>query len=140
GGGGGGGEDGGTASSPGITDESITLGVTTPLSGGTAGPGTCTVVGLAAYFGAANAEGGVEFGDGKTREVVIEAFDDTYDPQKALSAFQQNSSSVFAFTSGLGTPTNRAYREAAIDAEVPQVLIQTGDPIFSDRTESPWQL
>jgi ABC-type branched-subunit amino acid transport system substrate-binding protein len=139
-GGGGGGDGDGAAASPGITDDSITLGVTTPLSGGTAGPGTCTVAGLAAYFGAVNADGGVEFGDGKTREVTIEAFDDTYDPQKSLSNFQQNQADVFAFTSGLGTPTNRAFREAAIDNEVPQVLVQTGDPIFSDREESPWQL
>jgi ABC-type branched-subunit amino acid transport system substrate-binding protein len=43
-------------------------------------------------------------------------------------------------TSGLGTPTNRAWREAAIADEVPQVLIQTGDPIFSDPKQSPWQL
>ena len=43
-------------------------------------------------------------------------------------------------TAGLGTPTNRAWREAAIADEVPQVLIMTGDPIFSDTKESPWQL
>ncbi|KQZ05236.1 MULTISPECIES: ABC transporter substrate-binding protein [unclassified Microbacterium] len=136
-GGGTGGGDGGSAASPGITDDTITLGVTTPLSGATAGPGNCTVAGLVAYFGET---GPVEFGDGKTREVVIEAFDDAYDPQKALSNFQQNQADVFAFTSGLGTPTNRAYREAAIEEEVPQVLVMTGDPLFSDRTESPWQL
>lgn len=141
GGGGGGGEGGeGVTASPGITDDSITLGVTTPLSGGTAGPGNCTVAGLVAYMGAANEAGGIEFGDGTTRTVEIEAFDDTYDPQKALSNFQQNNNDVFAFTSGLGTPTNRAFREAAIDTEVPQVLVQTGDPIFSDQAESPWQL
>jgi ABC-type branched-subunit amino acid transport system substrate-binding protein len=136
-GGGEGGGEGGAAASPGITDDSITLGVTTPLSGGTAGPGNCTVAGLVAYFGQA---GPIEFGDGKTREVTVEAYDDTYDPQKALSNFQQNQANVFAFTSGLGTPTNRAYREAAIEEEVPQVLVMTGDPIFSDREESPWQL
>lgn len=137
GGSGGGGEGG---SSPGITDDSITLGVTTPLSGGTAGPGNCTVAGLVAYMGERNADGGIEFGDGKTRTVEVEAWDDAYDPQKALQNFQQNSGDVFAFTSGLGTPTNLAYREAAIDEEVPQVLVQTGDPIFSDEAESPWQL
>lgn len=132
--------DDATAASPGITDESITLGVTTPLSGATAGPGTCTVAGLVAYMGERNAEGGIEFGDGMTRTVEIDAYDDAYDPQKALQNFQQNHTDVFAFTSGLGTPTNRAYREAAIDEEVPQVLVQTGDPLFSDQTESPWQL
>lgn len=141
--GGGGGEGGGdgAAASPGITDDSITLGVTTPLSGPTAGPGTCTVAGLEAYMGAVNADGGIEFGDGKTREVEIKTYDDTYDPQKALANFQQMvSDNVFAATSGLGTPTNRAWREAAIDEEFPQVLIMTGDPLFSDQEESPWQL
>lgn len=131
------GDGDGAAASPGITDDSITLGVTTPLSGTTAGPGNCTVAGLVAYFGQA---GPIEFGDGKTREVKVEAFDDAYDPQKALSNFQQNQDKVFAFTSGLGTPTNRAYREAAIEDEVPQVLVMTGDPIFSTPSESPWQL
>jgi len=136
----GGGSEGGDAASPGITDDTLTLGVTTPLSGATAGPGNCTVAGLVAYMGERNDEGGIEFGDGKTRKIEVEAWDDAYDPQKALQNFQQNENDVFAFTSGLGTPTNSAYREAAIDDEVPQVLVQTGDPIFSDQTESPWQL
>src|SRR5215207_5671030 len=128
------------APSPGITDDSITLGITTPLSGATAGPGTCTVAGVKAYFGAKNAAGGVEFGDGKTRTVEIEALDDTYDPQKAKANYDQLKDDVFAMTAGLGTPTNRAWREAAIADEVPQVLIMTGDPLFSDTEESPWQL
>jgi branched-chain amino acid transport system substrate-binding protein len=128
------------APSPGITDDSITLGITTPLSGATAGPGTCTVAGVTAYFGAKNAAGGVEFGDGKTRTVEIEALDDTYDPQKAKANYDQLKDDVFAMTAGLGTPTNRAWLDAAIADEVPQVLIMTGDPIFSDTEESPWQL
>ncbi|MBZ4488376.1 ABC transporter substrate-binding protein [Microbacterium sp. cx-55] len=139
-GGGGDASDGGSAASPGITDTSISLGITTPLSGATAGPGTCTVAGISAYFGAKNAEGGVEFGDGKTRTVDIQALDDAYDPQKAKANYDQLKDSVFAMTAGLGTPTNRAYREAAIADEVPQVLVMTGDPIFSDTEQSPWQL
>lgn len=139
---GGGGSDAtsGGEASPGITDTSISLGITTPLSGATAGPGTCTVAGITAYFGAKNADGGVEFGDGKTRTVEIEALDDAYDPQKAKANYDQLKDSVFAMTAGLGTPTNRAYREAAIADEVPQVLVMTGDPIFSETEESPWQL
>jgi branched-chain amino acid transport system substrate-binding protein len=135
------GQGNGAGASPGITDTAITLGVTTPLSGPTAGPGTCTVAGLAAYFGAVNAAGGVKFGDGKTRTVNIKSYDDAYDPQKSLSNFQQMvSDNVFAVTSGLGTPTNRAFRDAAISQKVPQVLVMTGDPLFSDRKQSPWQL
>ncbi|MGY2003429.1 ABC transporter substrate-binding protein [Blastococcus sp. SYSU DS1024] len=136
--GGGDGADGG--SSPGITDSTVTLGITTPLSGPTAGPGTCTVAGVTAYFGAKNAEGGVEFGDGTTRTVEIEARDDAYDPQQAKANYDQLKNDVFAMTAGLGTPTNRAWRDAAIADEVPQVLIMTGDPLFSDVDESPWQL
>jgi len=139
----GGGDASGSAApaSPGITDTSITLGITSPLTGATAGPGNCTVDGAKAYFGAKNAAGGIEFGDGKTRTVEIKAYDDGYDPQKALANFQQMvSDGVFAAGIGLGTPTNRAWREAAIDEGVPQVLVMTGDPLFSDRTQSPEQL
>ena len=134
-----GGGSGGSAST-GITDSTVTLGITTPLSGPTAGPGSCTVAGIKAYFGAANAKGGVKFGDGKTRKVQIKALDDAYDPQKAKGNYDQLKGSVFAMTAGLGTPTNRAFRQAAIADKVPQVLVMTGDPIFSNTQESPWQL
>lgn len=141
-GGGGDGDGGGeAAASPGITDTSLTFGITSPLTGPTAGPGNCTVDGALAYFGVKNADGGIEFGDGKTRTIEIKSYDDTYDPQKALANFQQMvADDVFAAGIGLGTPTNRAWREAAIDEEFPQVLVMSGDPIFSDREESPWQL
>ncbi|WP_214403651.1 ABC transporter substrate-binding protein [Pseudonocardia lacus] len=137
-----GGGDGatGAAASPGITDTTVRLGISTPLSGSTAGPGTCTVAGVKAYFGAKNAAGGVAFGDGKTRTVEIEALDDGYDPQRAKANYDSLKDDVFAMTAGLGTPTNRAWREAAIADEVPQVLVMTGDPLFSDTQESPWQL
>src|SRR5690242_5451071 len=131
---------GGSSSSPGITDTTLTLGITTPLSGATAGPGTCTVAGVKAYFGAKDAQGGIKFGDGKTRKVEIKALDDTYDPQKAKANYDQLKGDVFAMTAGLGTPTNRAWRQAAIADKVPQVLVMTGDPIFSDSKQSPWQL
>ena len=141
------GDSGGDASegpaeaSPGITDTTLTFGITSPLTGATAGPGNCTVDGALAYFGVKNDEGGIEFGDGKTRTIEIKAYDDAYDPQKALANFQQMvSDGVFAAGVGLGTPTNRAWREAAIDEGVPQVLVMTGDPIFSDRAESPEQI
>lgn len=134
------GASGAAKASPGITDTTVTFGITTPLSGTTAGPGTCTVAGLKAYAGAKNAAGGFAFGDGKTRKMEITALDDAYDPQKAAANFAQLKDKVFAMTAGLGTPTNRAWREAAAAAQVPQALIMTGDPIFSDKTQSPWAL
>ena len=127
--------------SPGITDTTITFGTTAPLTGNAAGVGNCAVDGAVAYFEEKNAEGGITFGDGKVRTVEIKAYDDGYDPQRALANFQQMvGDGVFGAALSLGTPTNRAWREAAIAEEVPQVLLQTGDPLFSDREESPWQL
>src|SRR5690625_7562953 len=61
------------AASPGITDTEIHLGATTPLTGPTAGQGNCTVDGAAAYRGLKNAAGGIERGDGKTRQVECRA-------------------------------------------------------------------
>jgi branched-chain amino acid transport system substrate-binding protein len=135
------GDGGASEASPGITEDSVTIGINTPLTGATAGPGNCTADGAIAYFGVKNAEGGIEFGDGVTRTVEIETYDDTYDPQKSLANFQQMvADEVFIAGLGLGTPTNRAWREAAIAEGVPQVLVMTGDPLFSDREESPMQL
>jgi branched-chain amino acid transport system substrate-binding protein len=135
-------DTGGAAeASPGITDDSLLFGISTPLTGATAGPGNCTADGALAYFGTKNAEGGIEFGDGKTRQIEIKTYDDEYNPEKSAANFQQMvADDVFAAGLGLGTPTNRAWREAAIDEGVPQVLVMTGDPIFSDRAESPVQL
>ena len=50
------GTEGGGEASPGITDDSITLGITTPLSGPTAGPGTCTGAGITAWKDVETAE------------------------------------------------------------------------------------
>src|SRR5450830_1225359 len=70
----------GSATSPGITDKSLSLGISSPLSGPTAGPGSCSVAGLYSYLEAKNATGGFEFGDGKTRKVNLTYLDDAYDP------------------------------------------------------------
>ena len=130
-----------SAASPGITDDTIVIGSTSPLTGNAAGVGQCSVDGATAYFDKRNAEGGIAFGDGKTRRVEIKPYDNGYDPQKALANFQQmTTDGVFATALSLGTPTNRAWREAAIKEGVPQVLVITGDPLFSDREQSPWQM
>ncbi|GAA1996277.1 ABC transporter substrate-binding protein [Microbacterium ulmi] len=144
------GRDGGTATpeesdevvaSPGITDDSLLFGISTPLTGTTAGPGNCTADGAIAYFGTKNDEGGIAFGDGKTRTIEIKKYDDEYNPEKSAANFQQMvADGVFAAGIGLGTPTNRAWREAAIEEGVPQVLVMTGDPLFNDRAASPMQL
>jgi len=137
GGGGGDGDGGEVEASPGITDEEITFGITTPLSGPTAGPGTCTVAGVTAYMERRNEEGGIEFGDGQTRTVQIRSYDDAYDPSRAVSNFRQMiNDGVFGDILSLGTPTNLAVMPLANEQEVPQVFLTTGASQFSEDPEA----
>src|SRR5690606_34667313 len=137
GGGGGDGDGGEVEASPGITDEEITFGITTPLSGPTAGPGTCTVAGVTAYMERRNEEGGIEFGDGQTRTVQIRSYDDAYDPSRAVSNFRQMiNDGVFGDILSLGTPTNLAVMPPANEQEVPQVFLTTGASQFSEDPEA----
>jgi branched-chain amino acid transport system substrate-binding protein len=128
------------SASPGITDDSISIGISSPLSGATAGPGSCTIAGLDAYIEAKNAAGGFEFGDGKTRQVDFTYLDDVYDPAKAVSNFRQLlNDDMFAYVGALGTPTNAAVMPIAEEEEVPQVLLTTGARTFSsDQDAHPW--
>jgi branched-chain amino acid transport system substrate-binding protein len=130
------------AASPGITDTSVTLGMSTPLSGTTAGPGTCTVAGLDSYLEAKNASGGFKFGDGKTRKVTLNYLDDAYDPAKAVSNFRSLvSKGIFAYVGALGTPTNSAVMPIANQQKVPQVLLMAGASTFSaDQKADPWTI
>ncbi|GAA4414848.1 ABC transporter substrate-binding protein [Georgenia halophila] len=139
---GGGGNDGGggggeVEASQGITDDQITFGISSPLSGPTAGPGTCTVAGITAYMERRNAEGGIEFGDGKTRTVEIKAYDDAYDPARAVSNFRQMlDDGVFGQVQSLGTPTNLAVMPLANERGVPHVFLTTGATAFSEDPEA----
>lgn len=140
-----GGDDSGQADapSPGITDDSLLLGISAPLSGPTAGPGSCTVAGLYTYLEAKNADGGFEFGDGKTRTVTLNYLDDTYDPAKTVTNFRQlvDEDEIFAYVGALGTPTNSAIMPLANEEEVPQVLLVTGATKFSaDQEANPWTM
>jgi ABC-type branched-subunit amino acid transport system substrate-binding protein len=131
---------GDSSASPGITDTTLSLGISTPLSGTTAGPGSCTVAGLDSFLEAQNAKGGFEFGDGKTRKVELTYLDDAYDPAKAVSNFRQLvNKGIFAYVGALGTPTNAAVQPLANKQKVPQVLIMAGANQFSDdKAANPW--
>lgn len=125
------------ANDPGITDTTITLGSDTPLSGGLAGPGSCALAGMQAYLYAANAAGGIKFGDGKTRTVKIKSYDDAYDPSKAVSNFRQMiSQDVFADVGGLGSANNLAIMPIATQQKVPLVFPQSGSSVFSSHQKT----
>lgn len=130
------------APSPGITDTTLSLGISSPLTGATAGPGSCSVAGLYTYLEAKNADGGFEFGDGKTRQVNLTYLDDAYDPAKAVTNFNTLvDGGIFAYVGALGTPTNAAIMPIANEGGIPQVLLMTGASTFSkDTTANPWTM
>lgn len=133
---------GGATTSPGITKTTLSLGISSPLSGATAGPGSCSVAGLYSYLEAKNATGGFTFGDGETRKVKLTYLDDAYDPARALSNFKQLvNEDIFAYVGALGTPTNAAIMPVANQEKVPQVLLMTGATAFSkDQKANPWTI
>jgi len=138
-----GGDNGGeTASSPGITDDSVLIGTTTSLSGVAGAPGTCSQKGFEAFFESANADGGIKFGDGKTRKVNTKVLDDAYDPAKAVSNFRQLiNDGMFANAGNLGTRTNLAIMPVAASEKVPQIFVLSGNTGFSsDQKANPWTL
>jgi ABC-type branched-subunit amino acid transport system substrate-binding protein len=128
------------ASDPGITDTKVTIGSSTPLSGPVALPGSQALAGLTAYFGAVNDDGGVKFGDGKTRTVEIKSYDDAWDPAKAVSNFRQMAAEgVFADVGSLGSGNNIATMPLANELKLPNIFVQaTNDKVSANQKENPW--
>lgn len=137
----GGGGQGETA--PGITDDTVKLGGSFPLSGPVSDAGTAQSGGLKAFYEAVNADGGVKMQDGKTRRIEFVYYDDAYDPGRMVQNFRKlvDQDQVLAFTGALGTATNAAVMPTANQEEVPQVFIASGASLFSaNQEENPWTL
>src|SRR5580700_11446615 len=91
-----------TASAPGITPTTITIGSHQPLTG-PAAPGYSEIAPAStAYFNYVNANGGI-YG----RKIAYKFLDDGYDPTKTASVVRQLvlQDNIYALFNGLGTPT-----------------------------------
>jgi serine/threonine protein kinase/ABC-type branched-subunit amino acid transport system substrate-binding protein len=86
----------------GVTDDTITLGMSAAFSGGSRELGNRMKLGLETAFAAVNDAGGV---DG--RSVKLLALDDGYEGARALANVQEliNERGVFAIVGNVGTPT-----------------------------------
>src|SRR5579859_1393242 len=130
-----------TASAPGITPTTITIGSHQPLTG-PAAPGYSEIAPAAnAYFQYVNANGGV-YG----RKIVYKYLDDGYDPTKTASIVRQLvlQDSVYAIFNGLGTPTHLAAVSFLNAQKVPDVFVASGCDCWNQPTTYPetfgWQL
>lgn len=110
------------AETPGVTDNSVLIGSCSALDGPAHVLGRQTVLGASAYLHMVNDEGGI-FG----RKVQLQAFDDSYDPDKAPACFKRMmKEGVFALGFFVGTPTAKIYVPMAQEEKVPVVGLFTG--------------
>jgi branched-chain amino acid transport system substrate-binding protein len=110
------------AETPGVTDNSILIGSCSALDGPAHFLGRQTVLGASAYLHMVNDDGGV-FG----RKIQLQAFDDSYDPDRAPACFKRMiREGVFALGFFVGTPTAKVYVPLAQEEKIPVVGLFTG--------------
>lgn len=130
------------ATDPGITDETVKLGTSFPLSG-PASSYAPLARSMQACFKDANAGGGVQMGDGKTRTVEFTVLDDGYQPDRTLENARRlvTQEKVFALFGVVGTATNGAIVDYVNQQEVPHVFLPTGAAKWGTSTDKwPWTI
>jgi branched-chain amino acid transport system substrate-binding protein len=110
------------AQTPGVTENSILIGSCSALDGPARVLGRQTVLGASAYLHMVNDEGGL-YG----RKIQLQAFDDSYDPERAPACFKRMvKEGVFALGFFVGTPTAKVYVPLAQEEKIPVVGLFTG--------------
>jgi ABC-type branched-subunit amino acid transport system substrate-binding protein len=124
-----------TASAPGITATTITIGSTQPLTG-RAAPGYSEISPASnAYFQHVNDHGGI-YG----RKITYWYYDDGYNPTNTASLTRKLilEDKVFAMFSALGTPTHSAVVDYINSQRVPDLFVSTGCNCWNDVANHPW--
>jgi hypothetical protein len=130
-----------TASAPGITPTTITIGSHQPLTG-VAAPGYDEIAPAStAYFDYVNAHGGI-YG----RKIAYKYLNDQYNPTDTVSVVKQLvlQDNVYAIFDGLGTPTHLAVTSFLNSEKVPDVFVASGCECWNAPKTLPetfgWQL
>ena len=126
-----------TASAPGITATTITIGSHQPLTG-VAAPGYSEIAPASnAYFQYVNAHGGI-YG----RKIVYKYLNDQYNPTITSSVVHQLvlQDNVYAIFNGLGTPTHLAVAQYLNSAKVPDVFVSSGCECWNAPVQVPVHL
>ena len=123
-----------SAADPGVTRTTITIGMTTPLTG-PASPGYLNIAPAAkAYFDYVNANGGIN-----GRKVDLKVYDDQYNPARTKIGTSQliNRDKIFAMFGALGTPTHSAVVQDLNRRGIPDVFVNTGGASFDNPRRYP---
>jgi len=128
------------ASETGITNRTIVIGGTFPLTG----PASLYApipASMKAYFSYINSRKGP---DGRRgiygRQIVFKYYDDGYNPANSVQLTRKlvEEDKVFAVVGSLGTEVNLAIRPYLNARKVPQILVSTGATVFSEADKYPW--
>jgi branched-chain amino acid transport system substrate-binding protein len=122
---------------PGVTDATVLLGGTVPLTGeaaafGSVGPGA------KAYFDHVNARGGVH-----GRRIEYRFYDDAYNPAQTVQLTRRlvEQDRVFAVFNSVGTANNLAVRDYLNAQKVPQLFVGDGSQsIGRSFARYPWTM
>jgi ABC-type branched-subunit amino acid transport system substrate-binding protein len=113
--------------SPGITADTVKIGITAPLTG-PAAIFSGVAEGVRVRIEAANAAGGVTMADGATRNIELIVEDDALDPQRSLSNVRKlvERDEVFAIVATAATPNNLAIGRYTQRNGIPNVFMYSG--------------
>lgn len=123
---------------PGVTDSTVKIGSSYPLSGPLAANGTAAMSAAKSYFDAVNDDGGVKMADGKTRKIDFVYYDDGYDPARTVQNYKKltTQDNVFALFQTFGTSPNLSIMDSANADKVPQLFVHSGAAVFSEDQEA----
>jgi branched-chain amino acid transport system substrate-binding protein len=116
-----------TASAPGVTSSTITIGIDVPLSGPVASSGLGLEPAFKAVADWANANGGIN-----GRKLKFDFVDTAYDATTAATVVKQlvQQDNVFAIDDNFGTPPVQATYQYLNEQGVPDINAYAGDPPF----------
>ncbi|BDV29877.1 ABC transporter substrate-binding protein [Microbacterium terricola] len=120
---------------PGVTDDTVTIGTHTPLTGPAAAGYSSISAAASAYFAYLNDKGGVH---GRSIEYIVK--DDGYNPANTLTVVRElvQEDDVFAILNGLGTPTHTAVLDFLNENKVPDLFVASGSTSWNQPEEYPY--
>ncbi|MGP6169800.1 ABC transporter substrate-binding protein [Microbacterium sp. A196] len=120
---------------PGVTDDTVTIGTHTPLTGPAAAGYASISAAATAYFAYLNEKGGV---NGREIEYIVK--DDGYNPATTLNVVRElvQEDEVFAIVNGLGTAPHNAVLDFLNQNEVPDLFVASGSTNWNQPEKYPF--
>jgi len=120
---------------PGVSDDTVTIGTHTPLTGPAAAGYSSISAAATAYFAYLNDKGGVH---GRTIDYIVK--DDGYNPATTQTVVRElvQEDDVFAIVNGLGTPTHTAVLDYLNQNEVPDLFVASGSTSWNQPEKFPY--